>query len=346
MTKTYRVTGINFDHMHMPDLLRTAAAHPQVEIAGMYHTTREKMHDTARELNVPDERLYTNVEQCLDETQPDIVVMCPATAKHADYTERVAAHGDGYHIVVEKPFASTLAEADRMIAAVERTGKQLIINWPLAWYEPHRTTHRLISEGVIGDVIEVHYYDGNKGDGFTGEQAWFLKKEHGGGSLQDYLGYGATLGTWYQNNRIPEEVLTMTYTPDGWEVDNHSISIVRYAHGLSKMETRWGTLTSPWEHQPQPRCGFVVVGTEGSIASYDFNPTVHVQTADKPDGYDVPVDTFEPPYQNYIQYLIHSIETGTPITGPLSVKTARIGQQIVDAAVRSAEERRPVPLAK
>ena len=41
-----------------------------------------------------------------------------------------------------------------------------------------------------------------------------------------------------------------------------SISVVaRYDLGLSKFETRWGTFTDPWTHQPQPKCGFVVVGT-------------------------------------------------------------------------------------
>lgn len=348
MTKKWKIAGINFDHMHMPDLLQHVADHPDAEICGICHDRRERMEPSAARFNIPEDRIYANdaVERCLEETQPDIVILCPATGLHADYTERVAGHGDGYHIIMEKPFAASLADADRMIAAVERTGKQMAINWPLAWYAPHVKTKALIDDSLIGDVIEVHYYDGNRGDSFVGDMAWFLEKDKGGGSLLDYLGYGATLGTWYQGNRVPLEVMTMQYIPEGWEVDNHSISIVRYKHGLSKMETRWGTLTSPWEHQPQPRCGFVVVGDKGSIASYDFRPTVHVQTPDQPDGFDVPVDELTPPNQNPVQYMIDCLERGAPIEGPLSIATARIGQQIVDAAVRSVEERRPVALTE
>jgi predicted dehydrogenase len=47
-----------------------------------------------------------------------------------------------------------------------------------------------------------------------------------------------------------------------------------------------------------------------------------------------------------VQYFLHCLETGTAIEGPLSVETARIGQQIVDTATRSAQLRRPLKLLK
>ena len=46
------------------------------------------------------------------------------------------------------------AEADRMIAAMKKTGKQLAINWPLRWVESHVTAKRLVDEGLIGELIE------------------------------------------------------------------------------------------------------------------------------------------------------------------------------------------------
>ena len=58
--------------------------------------------------------------------------------------------------------------------------------------------------------------------------------------------------------------------PEGLEVDEHSITVARYAQGLSKFETRWGTFTDPWVTQPQPKCGFVITGTHGTISSYAY----------------------------------------------------------------------------
>lgn len=335
MMKVWKVAGINFDHMHMPTLLGHVADHPQAQIVGICHEEREKMGETAVRFQIPESQIYTDYAQCLTETAPDIVLLCPATATHGEWTKRVAGHGSGYHIIMEKPFAASLAEADEMITAVARTGKQLAINWPLAWYPPHVTTRRLIREGVIGDVVEVHYYDGNKGDTFAPD-SWFRQKAKGGGSLLDYLGYGVTLGTWFMDNRQPVAVTAVTHVPPGWEVDNHSMVIVQYEQGLSKFETRWGTLTSPWVMQPQPKCGFVVVGSRGNIASYDYESTIRVQTEDRPEGFSVAVDIAQPPYQNCVQTLIHCLENNEPLTGPLSVATCRIGQQIVDTAVYSA----------
>jgi glucose-fructose oxidoreductase len=53
-----------------------------------------------------------------------------------------------------------------------------------------------------------------------------------------------------------------------------------------------------------------------------------------------------PPHQNPVQYVLHCIETGEPIAGPLSLEISRIGQQIVDSAVLSAIERRTVQLVE
>ena len=65
-------------------------------------------------------------------TKADLAIVCSATAEHAEYVEKVAPHG--LHILVEKPFAASVADARRMIAAMEGTGRRLAINWPLAWY--------------------------------------------------------------------------------------------------------------------------------------------------------------------------------------------------------------------
>jgi glucose-fructose oxidoreductase len=128
----------------------------------------------------------------------------------------------------------------------------------------------------------------------------------------------------------------------GIEVDEHSITIARYETGLSKIETRWGTFTDPWVTQTQPKCGFELIGTDGTISSYDYENVITIQTRQRPEAHAIHVDPLVPPYQNPVQYFIHCLETGEPITGPLSLEISRIGQQIVDTAVISAREKRTV----
>ena len=355
----FRVVGISFDHSHMGDNLKMADEHPDCEIVGVCSEQPEQMARAVQDFDLSSNQVFSDYRQCMEHACPDLVLLCPATARHGEWVARVAPYGK--LILLEKPFAATLAEADAMIDACHQHGATLAVNWPLAWYPSHRTAKRLLDEGRIGEVVEVHYYDGNRGPLWhtAGKEqqdadavacgkptSWFYKKEAGGGSLLDYLGYGVTLGTWFHGGAKPLEVTAVTGGPLELEVDEQSVTIARYASGLSTFQTRWGTFTDPWTQQPQPKCGFVLVGKDGTISSYDFEPAVRIQTRACSAGWDEPVDRLEPPYQNPVQYVLHCIDGGLPIEGPLSTRISRIGQQIVEAAMRSAEEKRAVALAE
>ena len=181
--------------------------------------------------------MFHDPRKCLEATRPDFVVLCPSTARHAGYVELVTPYD--VHMLVEKPFASTLREADRMIAAAKKAQRRLAINWPLRWYPSHVTAYRLLEKGQISELQEVHYYAGNRGSLWHGadkvettptsdakRRSWFYRAKHGGGSLLDYLGYGTTLGTWYHQGRKPIEVTAVVDQPQGLEVDEHSVVIV------------------------------------------------------------------------------------------------------------------------
>ena len=355
--KGWKVAGVGFDHMHMGDLLRMVHGHERASICGMLDSHPERMSAAARSFGVAPDRCFTDLGECMEKAAPDIVILCSTSSLHREWVEKLAPYG--VHVLVEKPFATNLSDADAMISAMATSGKRLAINWPMAWYPSHVMCKKLIEAGTIGEPLEVHYYGGNRGPlyhladkaltdfGNSLEEkraAWWYHKSEGGGSMQDYLGYGVTLGTWFLDGQIPLEVTAMTDRPEGLEVDEHSITIARYANGLSKFETRWGTFTDPWTHQPQPKCGFIMVGSKGTISSFDLEQTVRVQDSKHPEGYDQPVDALLAPYQNPIQYFIHCLESNQPFVGPLSPAISRIGQRIVDTAVLSASVGRAMPL--
>ncbi len=357
MSKTWKIAGINFDHFHMGDLLQSAQEHPRAEIVGICDEHPARMEAAARAHGLASDRVFTDYRACLEQTRPDVVILCPAATEHGLWTKRVAEYG--VHVLMEKPFAGSLAEADAMIAAQAAAGKFLAINWPLRWLPVSITAKRLIDEGVIGEVLEFHHYGGNRGPLYHSAgkveltptaadkaASWFYSRARGGGSLLDYAGYGSTLGTWYQGGRAPLEVTCVVDEPAGLEVDEHSITVCRYAHGLSKIETRWGTFTDPWTHQPTPPCGFHIVGTEGTIAACDYETEIRLQTREHPEGKKVAVDEPQAPYQDPVQYFLHVLEGGPFERCPLHPEISRIGQQIVDAAALSAREKRTVALPR
>jgi predicted dehydrogenase len=356
MPAKYRVVGINFDHMHMGDLLRQVHEHPDAEIIGICDRDPTRMQAAIASFDIPGNRVFTDVAAAMA-SRPDLVILCPATAEHAAYVKMVAPYG--CNILLEKPFAASLADADMMIAACAASGVRLAINWPLAWYPCHVTLKRMIDEGVIGAVREVHFYNGNRGPLYhladkievsadmvekQKPTSWWYKAAAGGGALLDYLGYGATLGTWFLNGEAPIDVTSTTWSAPGIEVDEHSITVLRYARGMGKMETRWGTFSDPWVLQPQPKCGFVVVGAEGTISSYDFEPYVTVQTLDHSQPRQILNDPVSSPETGPIEHVLFTFATGGALRGPLNPSISRVGQQIVDTAFASAKAGRTLPL--
>lgn len=357
-----KIVGLSFDHMHMGDLLRQSFEHPDAQIVGVADTNSNNVaavQSAARNFGLTPDQVFDDYASCLEQTRPDIAVLCPAIADHARLTELAASFGA--HVLVEKPFAFSLSDADRMIAACEQNGVELAINWPSVWFPVYDTANRVITQGTIGKVTEVHHYGGNSGPlkhladkVEVGEQeanrrkneSWFYKKAAGGGSLIDYMGYGATLGTWFLGGAAPMQISTMWDIPPGLEVDEHSLTAAKYATGISKFETRWGTFSNPWQLQPQPRCGFNIVGEGGTISAYDYDDFVRVQTASHPEGVEIPAQKLVFPNSNPIEHFIAHIQGRAELHPCLTPRVCRIGQQIVDTAIASATQERALELLK
>jgi glucose-fructose oxidoreductase len=343
--------------MHAGDLLLDVQRSKRAEIVGLWDSSAERMEAVAHDLSLDAVARYTDADRLAVDVQPEIVIVCSATRDHARWTEYAAENGA--HVLLEKPFATSLGEADRMIAATTSAGVTLAVDWPLAWYPVHRTSKRLLAEGVIGEPIEVHYYDGNRGPLFHTHgkrvvdveanaklkgDSWWYRAASGGGSLLDYLGYGATLATWFRDGELPREITARAHLSAGDEVDEQAVVIAAYRNGLSTFQTRWGTFTDPWDHQPYPHCGFIVVGTEGTIASFDYADHVSVQTLERPEGYAIPVDVLAERDTCAVANLIDALDSGTALDGPISPLTSRAAQRIVDAAVVSVRDKTTITL--
>jgi len=93
MSETWKIAGINFDHMHMGDLLRMVHEHPNAKIVGICDEERSRMQTSIENFGIPEDRIFSDYRACLEQTEPDFVILCPATAEHGEWTEKVASTG-------------------------------------------------------------------------------------------------------------------------------------------------------------------------------------------------------------------------------------------------------------
>jgi predicted dehydrogenase len=92
----------------------------------------------------PELRLYevaADFREALARLKPDLVAIATYSDSHAEYA--VAAMEAGAHVFVEKPLATTVADAERAAAAAEATGRKLVVGYIL---RHHPSWQRLIAE--------------------------------------------------------------------------------------------------------------------------------------------------------------------------------------------------------
>ena len=103
----------------------------------------------------PGVHVYDTLEKMLDAERPlDLVVVSTPHATHAPYAR--AALAAGANVVVDKPFATSSAEARDLAADAKRHGKLAIPFQNRRWDNEILTLQALMREGVLGDV---HRYE-------------------------------------------------------------------------------------------------------------------------------------------------------------------------------------------
>ena len=84
---------------------------------------------------------FQDFELALAATAPDLVCIATYSDSHADYA--IKAMEAGAHVFVEKPLATTVADAERVVAKARETGKKLVVGYIL---RHHPSWIRLIDE--------------------------------------------------------------------------------------------------------------------------------------------------------------------------------------------------------
>jgi predicted dehydrogenase len=102
----------------------------------------------------PEARGYTDYRALLAEQRPDLVSVVTSDHRHAGIVLDAVAEGVK-GIFCEKPIATTLADADRMIAACRDAGVPLVLNHSRRWYPELHEARRLIRAGAIGELRRI-----------------------------------------------------------------------------------------------------------------------------------------------------------------------------------------------
>lgn len=99
-------------------------------------------------------RATDDLQQAIAHDRPDFVVDLTIPAAHCNVT--CMALEMGCHVVGEKPMASNIEEANRMVQTSKQTGKLYMVDQSRRWETPNLSVKSFIESGAIGDVTTIN----------------------------------------------------------------------------------------------------------------------------------------------------------------------------------------------
>lgn len=203
---------------------------------------------------------YLDMHKMMQTSQPDVVVVLTQSGLHAKHVVELAPYGS--HVVVEKPMALTLTDADLMIQACDLAGSKLFVVKQNRFNLPILKTRQALEEGRFGKLVmgtvrvrwcrPQAYYD---------QDAWRGTWAFDGGVLTNQASHHVDMLEWMLGDVDSVSAMSRTALVD-IEAEDTAVVILRFMNGaLGIVEAT--TATRPKD-------------LEGSLSILGENGTVEV----------------------------------------------------------------------
>ncbi len=359
----FAIVGMTSDHVWF--LGDDLAALPEVELVAAAEPYAELRERGAAKWGL--QRTYEDYQTLLDKETLDAILVCGDNAGKAAIVEAAAARG--VHVYQDKPMGATLADAERSLRAVERSGITLMVAYHTAFDPQYPAVKALLAAEAIGKPFLARGVSGHGGPKEFGCSQYFCEwlfdpARNGGGTFVDeacylvdmFLDY---LGPIAEVSAFTAQIGHRDYLPPG--VEDSAVAILRFRSGaLGIIDSKWGQVG------PAPvRCSFH--GTHGSLVQ-SVRGTELYSTVQPPPADWTPIDiaaighfygqaaglkgwrlaphkttgdsrgAVEP------RYFVDALLGKHRIEGPTSPRLARDVQEVIEAVYRSAKTGQAITL--
>ncbi len=315
------------------------------ELVGVFDTNKERTQQMAEKYHLPDEIIYHDLEEMLNNTKPEAVVAFGSIYDHLSVVEACAPRG--IHVMVEKPLAVNMEHANRMAELAEKNHIFLLTDYETSWYPATAKSMKMVNdENFVGTLRKVVIHDGHQGPKEIGCEKVFLDwltdpVLNGGGAIVDFGCYGANLMTALTNGEKALSVTAVTrqFKPGIYpKVDDDATIIVSYPESECIIQASWNWPFSRKDMEIYGDSGFIYAKnrTDMEIRANGMNAAKNEKVSSDD------VEVYEDPFA-YFADVIHKKIT-VPEYGLYSLKNNLEVVRILDAARKSAHTGKTVQL--
>ena len=197
-------------------------------------------------------RTYAEFAELL--ADPDVELMTVATPSNLHTEQTIQALRTGKHVIVEKPFPGSVADADRMIDTAREAGRLLTCNQNGRYGADFVKLREVIASGVLGRIVEIRIALHQ----FSRRWDWQTLKEFNGGQLNNNASHAVDQALLLLGGADPDVFCKMERTQSSGEAEDH-VKIVLHAPGRPTVDIEVSaTCAYPQDH-------WLVMGTQGGL---------------------------------------------------------------------------------
>ncbi|MGZ5135278.1 MAG: Gfo/Idh/MocA family protein, partial [Flavitalea sp.] len=318
---------------------------PEAEVVAIYARNIDKAKAFAEKHHIL--QWYDDMDKIINESGCEVVDICLPNFLHSKATLKAAAAGK--HIIIEKPLAMTLEEADEMIETCKKAGIKLMYAEELCFAPKYERVRHMVKEGAVGEIYMLKQAEKHSGP----HSDWFYDIElAGGGVLMDMGCHAIAWFRWMLKNAKATSVYASMSTvlhKGRTKAEDNTVMIIEFENGVTCVaENSWAKHGGMDDRSE-------VHGTEGVIyadlfmgnASIAYSKNGYGYALEKADttvGWTFPI--FEEVFnQGYPHELKHFIECVQKDLQPLVTgEDGRAVLEIIYAAYASAAEGKKILL--
>jgi|Deesub1362B_J571_1020462.scaffolds.fasta_scaffold00059_80 predicted dehydrogenase len=283
-------------------------------------------------------RFYENYEQLLKDKKVDAVYIAIETYRHKEVAIRAAE--EGKHILLEKPIALNLKDAEEIIKTAKKNDVKLMVPFNPRFTTPLMKAKEMIERGEIGKLEYINaiseyvkppiFLEGL-------DLSWFLdSKKSGGGGFMDTAPHGIDSLLWLVKSEPKKVYADIGSKIYGFPVDDIGTAVLEFKNGvIAVLSAGWG---NPKGYSYNLELKYYLVGKEGFLDVRTVYPdfTVYQDRAEKIYWERVDVENIVKSFVNSIIY-----DKDPPITG----EDAKKNLAIILAAYESSKTGKVIKLS-
>ena len=209
-----------------------AAQNNKLDIAAICDLEYRNMTDKKAKFELPESvKLYTDYKEMLKNEKPELVAIATESGKHASIALDCIAFGS--NVIIEKPIALSLEDADRIIEAAEKKGVKICANHQNRFNRSIQKIRDAVEKNRFGKMFygtahirwcrNHEYYD---------RATWRGTWEQDGGALMNQCIHNIDLLRWMMGDEVVEVVgMTDRLNHPYIEAEDFGVALVRFANG-------------------------------------------------------------------------------------------------------------------